>query len=274
MHQHSKGIGRKLYQLQYKVISSLYEQNLGCGHKLSEMQLATEVFKLEQDLTTWQQCVAAPLRIRTHTSLLCEDQDQVACEERFSVILTLRFFNLQILLLRPVLTGSLVIRSSRSKNTGSTTSVERLAAGSVQTSLKSAKEIISIVHTVISVGRAHDLLGAWWFSLYYGRSTSVLHISRPILMHSITVFGACLTVFATLLITPDNATFDTPFSDRLERGRSLLVKGHDALRQLDIGNQVAARCVKYVSEILSLLDRWRKFGCVPALMAFVWYSFF
>jgi hypothetical protein len=117
-----------------------------------------------------------------------------------------------------------------------------------------------MVHKIISVGRAHDLLGAWWFSLYYGRSTSVFQNTRPILTHSRTVFGACLTVFATLLISPDIANFDIPFSDRLERGRALLVKGNDTLCQLDIGNQVAARCVKYVSEVLSLLDRWRKPG--------------
>jgi hypothetical protein len=258
VHQHSKEIRRKLYQLQYKVISSMYEQNLGCGQPLSESQLATEMFKLEQELATWQHCVALPFCIRTHTSLLYDHE--VACEERFRVILTLRFLNLQTLLHRPFLTRSLDIRSGRSKNAGSTTSAERLAAGSIQTGLKSAEEIISMVHKIISVGRAHDLLGAWWFSLYYGRSTSVFQNTRPILTHSRTVFGACLTVFATLLISPDIANFDIPFSDRLERGRALLVKGNDALCQLDIGNQVAARCVKYVSEVLSLLDRWRKPG--------------
>jgi hypothetical protein len=51
------------------------------------------------------------------------------------------------------------------------------------------------------------------------------------------------------------------------------VKGNDALCQLDIGNQVAARCVKYVSEILSLLDRWRKSGYGHARMTSTQYSF-
>ena len=168
--------------MQYKVIYSLYEQNLGCGEPLSEMQLATEVIKLEQELTTWQHCVAPPLYIRTHTSLLYDNQ--VACEERFRVILTLRYLNLQTLLHRPFLTRSLDVRTGRSKNRSSTTSAERLAAGSIQTCLNSAEEIISIIHTIISVGRTHDLLGAWWFSLYYGRSSSVLHFTKLTLTHS------------------------------------------------------------------------------------------
>ncbi|KAL2353853.1 fungal-specific transcription factor domain-containing protein, partial [Cryomyces antarcticus] len=226
----------KLYQVQYKVISALYDQNLGCGQPLSEMQTATEVFKLEQELNLWQRCVAPPLCIQSHDTLLYDNQ--VACEERFRVILTLRYLNLQILLHRPFVTRSLDARASRNKGTGSMSSAERLASGSIQTCVKSAEEVISIVHTIISAKRAHDLLGAWWFSLYY-------------------VFGASLTIFGTLLISPDLATFAISLTDRLEQGRASLRKASDALRQLDVGNQVATRCADYLSEISSLLDRWQ-----------------
>ncbi|KAK5017320.1 hypothetical protein LTR39_001610 [Cryomyces antarcticus] len=186
----------KLYQVQYKVISALYDQNLGCGQPLSEMQTATEVFKLEQELNLWQRCVAPPLCIQSHDTLLYDNQ--VACEERFRM---------------PAQAGT-------------------------KTCVKSAEEVISIVHTIISAKRAHDLLGAWWFSLYY-------------------VFGASLTIFGTLLISPDLATFAISLTDRLEQGRASLRKASDALRQLDVGNQVATRCADYLSEISSLLDRWQ-----------------
>ena len=245
--------------MQYKVIAALHEQNLGCGQPLSEMQIATEVFKLEQELNLWQYCLAPTLCIRSHDTLLYDDE--AACEERFRVILTLRYLNLQTLLHRPFVTRSLDIRAGRNKGTGWTSSAERLASGSIQTCVKSAEEIISIVHTIISAKRAHDLLGAWWFSLYYGRP------SRPPGHHTRTyahliVFGASLTIFGTLLISSDGAAFATSLTDRLEHGRALLGRASEALRQLDVGNQIATRCADYLLEISSLLDRWRK--CGPA----------
>ena len=245
--------------MQYKVISALYEQNLGCGQPLSEMQTATEVFKLDQELNLWQRCVAPPLCIRSHDTLAYDYQ--VACEERFRIILTLRYLNLQILLHRPFVTMFLDVRASRNKGTGSLSSAERLASGSIQTCVKSAEEVISIVHTIISEKRAHDLLGAWWFSLYYGKSHRPSGYDPHTYTYSI-VFGASLTIFGTLLISPDLATFAISLADRLEQGRILLRKASDALRQLDVGNQIATRCADYLSEISSLLERWRK--CRPA----------
>lgn len=159
---------RKLFQVQYKVISALYDQNLGCAQPLSSIQTATEVFKLEQELNIWRHCVAPPLCIRSHDTVLYDKE--VACEERFRLVLTLRYLNLQTLLHRPFVAKSLDVRSSRGKGTEPTTSAERLASGSIHTCIKSAEEVISIVHTIVSAKRAHDLLGAWWFSLYYGMS--------------------------------------------------------------------------------------------------------
>ena len=243
--------------MQYKVISALYEQNLGCAQPLSDIQTATEVFKLEQELNLWRHCVAPPLCIRSHDTVNYDSE--AACEERFSVVLTLRYLNLQTLLHRPFVAKSLDVRTGRGKGTGSTTSAERLASGSIQTCIKSAEEVISIVHAIISAKRAHDLLGAWWFSLYYGRP------SRPSAyqIHTyvrVIVFGASLTIFGTLLISPDLAAIATPLPDRLEEGCLSLRKASDALRQLDVGNQVATRCADYLSEISSLLDRWRKYN--------------
>jgi hypothetical protein len=159
--------------VQYKVIAALYEQNLGCAQPLSDIQTATEVFKLEQELNLWRHCISSPLCIRAHNTLLYGDED--ACEERFRVVLTLRYLNLQTLLHRPFVAKSLDVRTGWDKSTGATTSAERLASGSIQTCIKSAQEVISIVHTIISAKRAHDLLGAWWFSLYYGRSSCPLN---------------------------------------------------------------------------------------------------
>jgi hypothetical protein len=81
-----------------------------------------------------------------------------------------------------------------------------------------------------------------------------------LLTYMFIVFGASLTIFGTLLISPGLAATTAPLSDRLEEGCVSLRKASDALRQLDVGNQVATRCADYLSEISSLLDRWREYN--------------
>lgn len=135
---------------------------------------------------------------------------------------------------------SLGVHKGSGKATESTTSAVRLASGSIQTCIKSAEEIIAIVHTVISATRAHDLLGAWWFTLYYSRSYRP-HGHDVYAYTHVKVFGACLTIFGTLLISPELTATVTQFSDRLEEECASIRKASEALRQLDEGNQVAMR---------------------------------
>lgn len=73
------------------------------------------------------------------------------------------------------------------------------------------------------------------------------------------VFGASLTIFGTLLISPEVTASATPFPDRLEEGCVSIRKASEALRQLDDGNQLAMKCADYLSETSRLLDKWRKY---------------
>lgn len=135
--------------------------------------MVTEVLKLEQDLSFWHHALALPLCIRSHGTILYDDE--VASAERFRVVLTLRYLNLQVLLHRPFVTKFLDGRTGRSKEAGMMSSAEHLASGSIQNCIQSAEEIVSIVHSIVAANRTHDLLGAWWFSLYYGNYSCHYH---------------------------------------------------------------------------------------------------
>lgn len=134
---------------------------------LSDFETTTEVFKLEQELKLWRHRITEPLCIRSPNTLNWDIH--AAREERFRVILTLRYLNLQTLLHRPFVAKCLSTRTNSAQDSHLMSSAERLAAESIQTCVKSSDETISIVHAVVSARRAHDLLGAWWFSLYYGQ---------------------------------------------------------------------------------------------------------
>ena len=157
-----------LYRVQYKVLSSLYGHNLGCDQPLSEAEMATQVFQIEQELEQWQDTLAMPLCLRTsHTVSLGEDW----VVERFRVILTLRYLNSQVPIHRPLLSTPMDLRAKEKLDTRSTmTSAQHLASGCIRTCAQAAEEVISLIHTRTTSGRGHALLGAWWFSLYFSKS--------------------------------------------------------------------------------------------------------
>lgn len=132
------------------------------------MEIATEVFGLERELSVWLFSLAPPLCIRSYQTVVYDEQ--VSGAERFRVILSLRYLNLQILLHRAFIARALDVRVARDRDNENMSSADRLASGSIQTCIQSAEQVISIIHSIVSANRAHDLLGAWWFSLYYGKS--------------------------------------------------------------------------------------------------------
>jgi hypothetical protein len=160
---------RTLYKVQWRVIHSLYGQNLGCDQPLGEMETITEVFKLEQELSEWEHSLVQPLCFRTPATVLLDQES--ALDERFRVILTLRYLNLQILLHRPFLSRCLYLRSKSSTENQTVRSADHFAASSIDTCIRSSENMISIVHSIVSAKPSLDLLGAWWFSLYYSKQS-------------------------------------------------------------------------------------------------------
>lgn len=170
----------KLYNIMYRIIDTCYGQNLGLEECRTDSELISIVLRVEEELDEWK-CQLAPLQMRVvEMRLSLEELEAIDVNnkitERFFIVLSLRYHNLQILLHRPILEKflegcgrSASLRSSSSEKR----KVQGLGIGSVETCVNSAIAIISIVHTIVtSDGWYRDLLGAWNFSLFYSEPSS------------------------------------------------------------------------------------------------------
>ena len=245
-------VHRTLYKVQWKVVHSLYGQNLGCDQPLGEMETVAEVFKLEQELSEWEHTLVGPLCLRIPSSVLLDQES--ALDERFRVILTLRYLNLQILLHRPVLSRCLELRGNSSDKSHTLRSAEQMIANSIETCVLSSENIIAIVHSIVSAKPSVELLGAWWFSLYYCKRTS--RIISGVATDYFEVFSAALVIFASSLIPPGQAA--QPSVAQVEQRCAFLGQATDAIRHLDGETQVSRRCIDHLEKLSLLLLRRRK----------------
>lgn len=167
----------------YKIIDSCYGQNLGLEDCRTDSEIVSLILKGEEQLSEWQSSLA-PLQMSVYnTPLSLHDLAKMEVEnkytERFIIVLTVRYHNLQILLHRPMLEKFLDTSGCVSSSTGSVKAgggdrgmVQHLGISSIETCVNSAMIVISMVYTVVlSEGWRRDLLGAWNYSLFYSKST-------------------------------------------------------------------------------------------------------
>lgn len=163
----------------YWIIDTCYGQNLGLEEFRTDSELISLVLRGEEQLEQWK-AELVPLQMSVYdTRLRPEHLGEMDADnkitERFAMVLSVRYHNLQILLHRPILERFLegCARPSASRaRSGERGKVQQLGSGSVETCVQSAVAIISIVHTIVlSDGWRRDLLGAWNFSLFYSEST-------------------------------------------------------------------------------------------------------
>lgn len=165
----------------WKTTATLYGHNLGCDEPPSETRMVTHIFQLEQELNDWQSLLSQPLFLRTPSCLPTAGVPDSPIIERFRVVLTLRYLNVQLLLHRPVLTASLDSCAQQPSPLLSTQkSVDQMQMNFKRTCVRVAEEIIEIIYRILttpSLGR--HLLGAWWFTLYYSKPWMDLSFFRP-----------------------------------------------------------------------------------------------
>lgn len=109
--------------------------------------------------------------------------------ERYRVILSLRFLSTKLLLHRPIFVKSLRAMPMAS----SMRSMGEMRRRSNTAAVRAAEEIVALVHQVLSQGdTGRRLLGAWWFTLWYGKlmSNARLH-SRSVWIERLVVFANC-----------------------------------------------------------------------------------
>lgn len=158
-------------------MGTLYGHNLGCDEPFLETQMATHLIQIEIQLAEWQSALPPDLQLRSSDSLPLGYDLKDPILEKFHLVLSLRYLSTRLLLYRPCLTKSL--KDDRWKSRGSPnaqffqvgvhTAFERAC-------VRAAEEIIDIVHLVLHrPGLGRNLLGAWWFNVYYGMSNPFIN---------------------------------------------------------------------------------------------------
>lgn len=99
------------------------------------------------------------------------DKDLIICH-RFSIVLSVRYNNLRILLHRRHLESLLKTLGTSEDDSSSADKklLRQMSLNSVEACVESAISIISIVHCItLSSSWRRELLGAWNYSLYYSK---------------------------------------------------------------------------------------------------------
>lgn len=170
----NKTVYSLLYKLAWKVIGTLYDYNLGCEEPPAETKIVSDILNLEQQLNDWRQNLPPPLYLRSASNLPHRKDAQDQATERFRVILSLRYLNLQLLIYRPMLTASLSKCSSSANGAGQRHgSLHHMHMTFSRTQIQIAEDIVEIIYAVLTnPGLGRDLIGAWWFTLYYSKRSN------------------------------------------------------------------------------------------------------
>ncbi|GIK05786.1 hypothetical protein Aspvir_009899 [Aspergillus viridinutans] len=161
-----------LYKQMGNVIDQVYGQNLGCGPGLSVGETVGRVLSIENQLFSWVMALPESLHQLTLQGLREEIKQSENQPRPFSlksrVILTLRYLHTQILLHRPILVKFLDASLASGLEPGQERILNEIGHSSMNKCVESAMNIIDIIHELVSAtGWQRDLLGAWWYSLYY-----------------------------------------------------------------------------------------------------------
>ncbi|KAJ5220557.1 transcriptional regulatory protein GAL4, partial [Penicillium chermesinum] len=229
-----------LYDVMYRIIDSCYGQNLGLDETRSDSDLLTVILKGEEQLHAWKSSLAS-LQMSLYTEPIGKDtlQNMKSSNKilhRFTIVLSVRYHNLNILLHRPSLEKFLDVcgRGASNNEHASQCMIQHFGIASIEKCVLSAMTVISIVRTVVlAEGWQRDLLGAWNYSLFY-------------------TFNAALVIFAAMLVARHDHHHN---ADRvslwkfIEGALPYFEMAVEALQSLDRGNRVVDRCIGYLCQL-------------------------
>lgn len=156
------------------VIDLLYGGNLGCGEKLPNYELTISIMKVRRMLEGWARQLPPHMGL-IHASELTGDMAADFTLARFRMILTLRFNNVRILAHRIVLVRVCeLVADGDAAQTIDLMELRDVSGSAVEACFASSAEIVNLVGYAVrdDAGLARQLLGAWWFTLYYGEHAS------------------------------------------------------------------------------------------------------
>lgn len=163
---------RSLYRLLHEILTILYGDNLGCEYPPGVYDVVSQALQLEHKLLAWQSGLPPILKPVTQDDIL-RHRSEEAVISKFQVVLTLRYLNIRILVHRPVLEEFLSEIERADLDGRRQDSVLRaIGFNSLSACMQSAIDVINVIAAIVCVDNGpRYLLGAWWFSSFYGRSS-------------------------------------------------------------------------------------------------------
>lgn len=159
----------KLYKIMGKGIELLYGGNVGSHLQSDVFNSIADLFSLEQQLSEWRESLPSGLMIRDSAEVFSFDGGSPPAWERPRIVLTLRYHNVRILVHRLVLVRFLETAGKGDLDEQRFALMKQIGLNSVRICMCAASEIINFVYEVVqSAGIKRTLLGAWWFTVYYG----------------------------------------------------------------------------------------------------------
>jgi len=223
-----------LYRLMSEVFDALYGSNVGLEAASDVFEIAPHLLRFEQKFAHWQHSLPAAMPLISEADLSRPPDNFEITTLR--VILTSRFLNFRILTHRPLLCKYLEAIGSSQVNMQQLSILRHVGANSVRICAQSAVFIIKITQWALQHADApRQLLGAWWFSLYYA-------------------FNAALVIYSILLIQHQAKHHKQPIPmEDLELSTASLHKAVECLSWLYKGNRMTETCVRYTSALAKQL---------------------
>lgn len=152
-------------------IDRLYNQNLGLDPGITTYKILAHKLDLSWKLAEWRHNLPSSLKIMTSLELSQENKLPPLEILRMRIFLTLRYLNVQILILRPILPKFLDYKFNSDHDEHELGLLQGSGLCAVQECSTACMETINIIHMILKPVKTYEattLHGAWWFSTYYG----------------------------------------------------------------------------------------------------------
>ncbi|PWW79720.1 hypothetical protein C7212DRAFT_288967 [Tuber magnatum] len=225
-------LDRKLYTLLGMIIDTLYGANLGGGDQVEPTFAdVARVAEIEEKLSTWRQQLPAALSI-VSSSDIPNGGGPPSKFWRQSIILSLRYYNTRALLHRQFVVKGLseIWGGGPSTNKFEGDFFWNFGWASIKVCAESAIETVEIIH---KVKYRSDLLGFWWFTLYYTFNASLVLVSKVLIDSQV----------HQLELRPDFVPETAGLLKHLEMAM-------ETIEVLAAGNRIANRCRLFLKNLM------------------------
>ncbi|KAE8165540.1 fungal-specific transcription factor domain-containing protein [Aspergillus tamarii] len=216
-----------LYKRLANIIDILFDHNLDSGTALSINEIILHISSMEDSLCAWQISLPHGLTVLSAAGLHDEQQEPITNAEffsrKFSVMISLRYYNIRTLLHRPTLASMIETCRHTTDQQGSQT-LPLVGLHSLEICTESAIATIDMIYELVHAADWRtNLLEAWWFSLHY-------------------VFNAALAIIGVLWLCRSNYVLGLAIEQLARKARLYPDRAIAVLSQLVSGDPVTDRC--------------------------------